>query len=234
VDQPASFKPEPTACEYRPDQQSQLYYEVLPHMTPAEYSQRLKGGWRRFGPVVFRPECPACDLCQSLRVVASEFRPSRSQRRAWDRNEGELEMHIGPPAIDEDRLDLFTRFHAHGHQTKGWPEPEGDETRLRLAATNPFLTEEWTYWAAGRLIGVSYVDVLPAGLSAIYFVHAPEEHRRSLGIFNILKIIEAARRRGLPHVYLGYYVDGCRSLTYKAAFRPNEVLAGGRWNRFVA
>ena len=70
---------------------------------------------------------------------------------------------------------------------------------------------------------------LPEGLSAIYFVHDPDEHRRSLGTFNVLKMIEAARDRALPHVYLGYYVRGCRSLEYKARFRPSEILSGERW-----
>ena len=101
--------------------------------------------------------------------------------------------------------------------------------RLNLYVANPFPTEEWSYWISGTLVGLGYVDALPEGLSAIYFVHAPDEHRRSLGTFNILTLIDAARRRGLPHVYLGYYVEGCRSLEYKARFRPHEVLNGGAW-----
>ena len=229
MEQPASFKPAPAACEYRPDQQAQLYYELTWQLTTIEYSQRLREGWRRFGPVVFRPECPECRRCQSLRVSATEFRASRSQRRAWERNERALELRIGEPVIDPDRLELFARFHEHGHQAKGWPAPDDDELRLKIHVTNPFPTEEWSYWLDGKLVGLGYVDVLPAGLSAIYFVHRPEEHRRSIGTFNILKMIESTRRRGLPHVYLGYYVDGCRSLEYKAAFTPNEVLKGGQW-----
>ena len=39
--------------------------------------------------------------------------------------------------------------------------------------------------------------------------------------------------QGTPHVYLGYFVDGCASLEYKARFRPNEVLgADGEWGAF--
>ncbi len=70
---------------------------------------------------------------------------------------------------------------------------------------------------------------MPQGLSAIYFVHDPAQHRRSLGTFKILKLIEAARRRHVPHFYLGYYVEGCRSLEYKKKFHPNEILTDGRW-----
>ena len=33
----------------------------------------------------------------------------------------------------------------------------------------------------------------------------------------------------MQHLYLGYFVEGCRSLEYKARFKPNLVLhADGR------
>jgi arginyl-tRNA--protein-N-Asp/Glu arginylyltransferase len=51
----------------------------------------------------------------------------------------------------------------------------------------------------------------------------------------VLAIIAAARERRLPYVYLGYYVEGCASLEYKARFRPNEVLqSDGIWRPFLS
>lgn len=192
---------------------------------------RLRGGWRRFGPVVFRPECPACRMCQSLRVPTAAFEPTESQRRAWKRNAGEVTIRIGSPSISRAKLDLFARFHQHGHETKGWPAKEAPDLDLFLA--NPFPTEEWTYCVGDRLVGVGYVDALSEGLSAIYFYWDPAERHRSLGTFNILAMIASARERQLPHVYLGFYVEGCRSLEYKKRFRPNEVLKdGGDWVPF--
>jgi arginyl-tRNA--protein-N-Asp/Glu arginylyltransferase len=48
-------------------------------------------------------------------------------------------------------------------------------------------------------------------------------------------MIAAAKERGVPHVYLGYYVEGCRSLEYKARFTPNEVLRdGSTWEPFLS
>ena len=95
---------------------------------------------------------------------------------------------------------------------------------------NPFGTEEWTYYVGNRLIAVAYVDALPEALSAIYCYYDPTEAARSPGTFNILSLLAAARERGLPQVYLGYYVAGCRSMEYKRKFRPNEVLGPhGTW-----
>ena len=67
-------------------------------------------------------------------------------------------------------------------------------------------------------------------MSAIYFFYDPDDRHRSLGTFNVLSVIEQARQRGLSQVYLGYYVEGCRSLEYKARFGPSEILGpDGTW-----
>jgi arginine-tRNA-protein transferase len=73
-------------------------------------------------------------------------------------------------------------------------------------------------------------EPLAGGLSAIYFVYDPDERGRSLGTWNVLCTIEEARRRGLPYVYLGYYVEGCASMAYKMRFAPNQLRhADGTW-----
>jgi arginine-tRNA-protein transferase len=218
----ASFIAAPSACEYLPDQIWRLRYEVNNRLTPAKYADHLQRGWRRFGAVMFRPECPACRQCQSLRVPVAEFRPSKSQQRAWKTNQPDVALEIGPPAISNAHRALYDRFHRHQSRHRGWRSPENDGAEL--FGDNPFPTEEWRYTTSGRLIGVGYVDRLPQALSAIYFYYDPDERARSLGTYNVLSIIERARTLGVPYAYLGYYVEGCRSLAYKAAFQPNEVL----------
>jgi leucyl-tRNA---protein transferase len=185
--------------------------------------------------MMFRPQCPACRQCQSLRVLADRFQPNRSQRRARKINDGVVELRIGPPAVSRAKLDLYDRFHAYQSIVKNWPEhPAKDEASYSDSfVNNPFRTEEWCYYLAGELVGVGYVDVLAGGLSAIYFFYEPNERRRSLGNFNVLNVIAEARRRAIPFVYLGYFVPGCSSLEYKASFAPNQVLGvNGRWHDF--
>ena len=57
-----------TPCEYLPDRLSQLRYEVDTEIERHGYMNRLNAGWRRFGPILFKPECPDCEMCLSLRV----------------------------------------------------------------------------------------------------------------------------------------------------------------------
>jgi arginyl-tRNA--protein-N-Asp/Glu arginylyltransferase len=227
-----SFTSPLARCEYLPDRLSRLRYVVTPDLEADDYMGHLKAGWRRFGPAVFRPECPSCSMCQSLRVPVSTFRPNESQRRAWKKNHGTVHLQVGSPIASTERVEIWGKFHRYGHQTKGWPAEAGSDPGIMLH--NPFPTEEWTYYVADRMIGVGYVDVLSEGLSAIYFYYDPEERARSLGTFHVLSMLDAARDRRLPHVYLGYYAEGCRSLEYKSRFRPNEVLRpDGGWGPLV-
>jgi arginine-tRNA-protein transferase len=136
------------------------------------------------------------------------------------------------PQVDAERLDLYRRWHGMREGTRGWSPSALDEESYftQFAFPHP-CAREVTYWDddAGpepRLIGVGLCDETPRGWSAIYFFYDPAYADRSLGTFNILFQIDHARRRGIPHVYLGYRVAGCVSLKYKGSFRPHEVLVG--------
>ncbi len=68
--------------------------------------------------------------------------------------------------------------------------------------------------------------MLPRAASAVYAFYEPELRSRSLGVYSILRQIELARANGLPHLYLGYRVSGNPSMSYKANYRPHQILRG--------
>jgi arginine-tRNA-protein transferase len=222
-------------CGYLPGQVWRLEYEHVAALTPTEYARRLLAGWRRFGYVLFRPRCPKCTACRSLRVLVNDFRPNRSQRRAIRRNEGAVELRIGTPEVTKEKLALYDRYHAYQTEDKGWPSHPAKDAGEYAASFvhNPFPTQEWCYHVGGNLVGVGYVDQVPQALSAIYFFYDPGERERCLGTLNVLKILERANHEAVPYLYLGYYVAGCRSMLYKAQFAPNQILeADGDWTDF--
>jgi arginyl-tRNA--protein-N-Asp/Glu arginylyltransferase len=229
------FQSPPGPCGYLPDQIWQLEYEYLASISPAEYMERMRAGWRRFGHSLFHNCCPSCNRCQSLRVLVERFQPNRAQRRCWKLNAGSIQVRIGKPSVSRAKVQLYDRFHAFQTEKKSWPlHPAKDSASYAESFVhNPFPTQEWCYYLEDRLMGVGYVDDLPGGLSAIYFFYDPDERHRSLGTFNVLSVIEYAKTRGIPHVYLGYFVEGCRSMEYKATFGPNQVFcADGEWRDF--
>src|SRR5262245_13948626 len=89
----------PGPCEYLPDQTWQYEHEVVAALSAAEYQARLQQGWRRFGHLLFRPRCPDCTACRSLRIDVAGFRANRSQRRNYKLNAGRVELTIGRPAV---------------------------------------------------------------------------------------------------------------------------------------
>jgi len=216
----------PHACGYLPQESASMEYEYAADLEPDEYLARLNQGWRRFGGMMFRPQCQACNQCRSLRVLVDRFQPDRSQRRNWKMNEGQFHLEIGQPKATEDKLRLYDRFHGYQESAKNWPaHPTNDvEAYIGSFVNNPYPIEEWRYFQKGQLAGVGYVDALATGLSAVYFFYDPDLRYHGLGTWNVLNLIARAKTLEIRFVYLGFYVAGCSSLAYKARFRPHQRL----------
>jgi arginine-tRNA-protein transferase len=83
----------------------------------------------------------------------------------------------------------------------------------------------------GTLVACALTDRLRDGLSMVYSFFHPGEDARSLGTYMILDHIREAKARGLPYVYLGYWVRGSEKMDYKARFKPLEALGQEGWTR---
>jgi len=82
-----------------------------------------------------------------------------------------------------------------------------------------------------RLVAVTVADRMLDGLAAIYTFFDPDQPKRSLGTEAILLQIREAQAMGLPFVYLGYWIDGCRKMSYKANYAPLELFVDGQWQQ---
>jgi arginine-tRNA-protein transferase len=219
----------PHECIYLPDREASLDIQIMVDVSPEELGELLEHGWRRFGPVYFRPACAACEECVTLRIPTATFRPSKSQRRAR-KNAARLTRAAGKPVVDQERLDLYARWHAQRERARGWePSPLDDERYSFDFAFEHPAVREVTFRDPeheGRLVGLGIVDEVPDALSAVYFFWNPEHAPPSLGTAHIVTLVDDARERGLAYVYLGYRVAGCASLAYKGRFGPHELLDG--------
>ena len=86
-------------------------------------------------------------------------------------------------------------------------------------------------YQGSRLVAVTVADKMLDGLAAIYTFFDPDQPRRSLGTEAILLQIRQAQCMGLPFVYLGYWIDGCRKMSYKSRFTPLELFVDGHWQQ---
>ncbi|HVR74176.1 MAG TPA: arginyltransferase [Planctomycetota bacterium] len=225
----AGFATDTVTCPYLHDRPSRLEVRIAAQLSPAEHGEELAAGVRHFGRYYFRPICPGCKECISLRVLVRHFRPSKSQRRTLRRNE-DVQLEIGVPSVDEERLQLYRKFHAEREAIRGWSSSHMDlEEYVATFVDNPVLTHEFRYRINGRLVAVAYVDESPGALSSITAFHDPDHSRRGLGTFDVLREIQTAHSLGKEHLYLGYHIAGCPSMEYKRTFRPHELLVDGTW-----
>ncbi len=219
------FQMPPGDCSYLPDETASLEYRVLAHITGEAFQGMLERGWRRHGRNFFRPGCPSCRKCQSLRVDVNAFRPTKSQRRALNKNR-DVRLEVARPDVTDDHVRLYNDWHADMHVRSGWRNDQIDAQTYAEA----FLAGEWDfarefrYYRGDRLIGVGLVDALPDALSSVYFYHDPDWRPDSPGTFTVLQEIEHARQTGRRFLYLGYWIAECQSMAYKARFAPHEVL----------
>ena len=221
---------EPRTCSYLADRTASLQHRILLDITPAELEELLVRGWRRFGPDYFRPGCAPCHECAPTRIPTRTFVPSKSQRRARAKC-AELRARIGPPRVDPARLALYSAWHAARERARNWASAPIDAKgyALQFAFPHPAAREVAYYEPAAngeRLVGIGICDQTAHAWSAIYFFYDPAWAERSIGVANVVFQVELARRLDIDHVYLGYRVAGCPSMTYKSRFLPQERLVG--------
>lgn len=214
-------------CSYLPEETARLEFRFVPDLTAAQWQHLLQRGWRRHGLNIFRPACPACAECRSLRVDVSRFSPSKSQRRTLRKND-DVTVELALPEVSDEHLRVFNEYHADMHDRRQWRfrQSDADDYYESFLAGDWSFAREMRFLRDGRLIGVGLVDVVPEGLSSIYFYHDPEWRPRGPGTFSVLKEFEHIRESGGRYDYLGYWVSGCPSMTYKANFVPHELLDG--------
>ncbi len=218
-------------CPYLPGRVARQLTVLPDPVRPGTYHALMDLNFRRLGRVFYRPACVGCAECRILRLPVDELRLSRTQRRCRARNR-DVEVCLGRPQPSEEKWALYRRYLEARHD--GAMDGSWQEFSSFLYSSD-IQTREVEYRVAGRLLAVCIVDCEPLAWSAVYCYFDPDQVARAPGIFNVLSLAEQCRSRGVSWLYLGYYVQGCRAMAYKADFHPCEVLGPeGRFQRLPA
>ncbi|MEE8440641.1 MAG: arginyltransferase [Spirochaetia bacterium] len=217
-------------CPYLPDRTWVTHSFQLESISESAYEAMLADGWRRSGTSLYQNHCPGCRCCTPARVPVNHFRPSRSQRRVLRRN-ADVTVEVVAPAADAESIDLYQRY-VRARHTPASLSTTGDVTSEQFKeflVNSPVHTRAMRYLIGDRLVGIGWVDILPDGLSSVYFAFDPTESRRSLGTYSIMKEVAVARDLGKEWLYLGFFVPDSPKMAYKGTFHPCEFAVDGAW-----
>ena len=220
----------PYPCSYLPGRLARSQVATPSYLIDtATYSHLVASGFRRSGAFTYRPYCDHCRACTPVRVVADEFAPNRSQRRTQKAN-SHLTTRVMELKFAHEHYALYRRYQSIRHPGGGMDHDSREQYAHFLLQSNVH-TRLVEFRDQGHLRMVGIIDELADGLSSVYTFFDPERERQSLGTYSILWQIAEAKRRGLPYVYLGYWIEESRKMSYKTDFRPIEGLMRASWVR---
>jgi arginine-tRNA-protein transferase len=228
-------------CPYLPGRLERKLFTHLSSDKSTHYVDKLlRNGFRRSQNIAYLPYCNDCRACVSVRVLVDEFSPGKSFRRLKKRNSDLLARRVIAKATEE-QYHLFDDYIGERHNDGGMSDMTKRDFRQMIeeSIVDTFITEyrikpeneplQQDNAAQGQLAAAALCDRLSDGISMVYSFFDPCFADRSLGSYMILEHIEFARRQGLPYLYLGYWIDGCRKMTYKSRFKPQQQLTPDGW-----
>ena len=223
-------------CNYLPDKEERLLIAVDERLTNSEgYGWLMTQGFRRSGEQIYRPHCLQCNACQSIRVLAKEFNPSKSQKRSKKRNNHFIIKQSSQ--LKDSYYPLFESYINTFHQDGSMFPASFEQFKSFLSCnlTKQLFIETWAPASEESdinedlLVCVAVTDVLSDGLSAVYTFYHPEYKSNGLGVFSILTQLNFCQQMSLPYLYLGYQIDDCQKMNYKDRYFPFERFIDGQW-----
>jgi leucyl-tRNA---protein transferase len=229
------------SCSYLPgEHERKVFVHLKGDQAPALHDMLTQHGFRRSQSIAYRPACESCQACVSVRVVVDAFEPSATMRKTLRLNRHLLTDCVPNRACSE-HYDLFRSYTSIRHPDGGMAVMsvldftrmvEESPVRTHLMELRPRSPDSAIHGRGdGPLVGAAILDELRDGFSMVYSYYDPEKPERSLGTELILRAIALTRLRGLPYLYLGYWVKGSDNMAYKARFLPQERLSREGWKR---
>lgn len=219
----------PLPCPYLTGRtERKIVTELSGTEAEALHDKLSRAGFRRSHNIAYSPVCPGCQACIPIRIIAGRFEPDRTQRRIA-RTNADVTATEMPARATAEQFALFHRYQKARHADGDMAAMGFYDYRAMVEDTPIGTTVVEFRDKADRLLGGCLTDRLADGLSAVYSYYDPAAEKRSLGTHAVLWLVDRARELNLPYVYLGYWVPESRKMSYKARFRPSEVLTGGVW-----
>ncbi len=227
-DPPKLYLSAPHPCPYiEPETASTVLLDPNHEVDTHLFSILIKAGFRRSGDTVYRPHCRNCNACVSVRIPTQEFLPNRAQKRTWKRNT-DLTTTLVPASFEQEHFDLYCAYQNWRHTGDIMDHSDPDRYR-EFMVDSSVETVFIEFRLEGRLVGLSVCDLPEDGMSAVYTFFDPAMPKRSLGTYAILKQIDYVNQMQLDWLYLGYWIEDCKKMSYKTQFKPIFGFVEKEW-----
>tara|TARA_B110000037_G_scaffold193385_1_gene228253 strand:- start:1937 stop:2659 length:723 start_codon:yes stop_codon:yes gene_type:complete len=191
------------------------------------FNSLITKGFRRSGQYVYKPNCKDCSACIPIRLLASNFNPSRSQKRVKKYLDN-LSVKLLPLTFDEEHYNLYVDYQNKRHPNSSESEDDTSDYNdfLVRSNVNSKLVE---FRLNNQLKIVSIIDIIDDGISAVYTFYDCSDKKLSLGTISIIWLLEFCKKENLSFLYLGYWIYESQKMKYKINFKPYELMIKGVW-----
>lgn len=222
----------PTPCPYLPGKRERKAFTSLAiDDADAVHNALSQSGFRRSQSIAYRPACANCNACRSVRVPVRDFEITKNKQRVINKN-ADLFSQPTQASASREQYRLLKQYLATRHPGGGMSDMSSRDY-FSMVNDSPVQSMVIEYRTGpdpeSPLIAAAITDIMRDGLSMVYSFFDPSAANRSLGTYMILDHIIRTADLGLPHVYLGYWVEDSPKMAYKRDFSPLEVLNGDQW-----
>jgi arginine-tRNA-protein transferase len=216
------------SCGYINGQDAQsLVATPYKNINGQNYNSLISRGFRRSGQYVYKPNCKNCSACIPIRILASSYIVSRSQKRL-KKYLNKLSVKVLPLTFNEEHYNLYVDYQNNRHRNNS--ENEDD-----IADYNDFLIKSNVnsklveFRLNNQLKMVTIIDIINDGISAVYTFYDCNDQKLSLGTMSIIWLLNLCAKENLSFLYLGYWIYESQKMKYKTNFKPYELMIEGVW-----
>jgi arginyl-tRNA--protein-N-Asp/Glu arginylyltransferase len=215
-------------CSYLDGEIAQTaFVQTSFHTLPSIYPKLIAKGFRRSGNEVYITHCARCSACIPARLEVAKFKASRKQKRCWKKNINTQAI-VKPPVFEQAHYDMYLRYQNIRHNEGSMAHSSPDEY-LNFLSSTWCNTQFIEFSINNELAGVAVIDRLDNALSAVYTFFEPKFSSYSLGVYAVLWQIEQAKLQHREFLYLGFWIENCKKMSYKIEYRPIQLLMNNVW-----
>ncbi len=215
-------------CSYLDDQEATtLFADPEGDIDKHLFSELVTKGFWRSGSYLFKPDCINCQSCIPIRIPLEKYTFSHNEKRILKQH-SDLQITI-EKELDGDLLyPLYKKYILSRHTTGDMFPPSKQQFENFL---KPYLNSSHiaTFYEKGQLVCAALMDEIPDGYLAVYTFFDPDKKKRSIGHATILWQILFGQVQCKKFLYLGYWINGCKKMSYKSRYKPCEIRIDGRW-----